>query len=69
MYSILATDFMAWEFNYVKIADPVFADCDILLTDSDERCGIDETNLDTEQRLSYLTLLTDYWTSRYDIFM
>lgn len=60
----LATEFMAWEFNYAKIADPIFADCDILLTDSDERCGVDESTLDTSDRRSYLNLLTDYWATR-----
>lgn len=77
----LADDFMAWEFNYKKIADPVsfmhinislllnlvfkvFADCDILLTDSDERCGFDETQLDIDDRASYMDTLIDYWNKK-----
>ncbi|KAI6187202.1 CGMP-gated cation channel alpha-1 [Aphelenchoides besseyi] len=64
---INSTEFMAWEFNYVKNTDPVFADCDILLTDSDERCGLDESNLDVENRTGYLNKLIDYWDKRASI--
>lgn len=57
-----ATDFKAWEFNYVKNQDPLFAICDILLVDSDERCGLNETNIN--DRESKITDLVKYWKDK-----
>ncbi|KAI6214154.1 CGMP-gated cation channel alpha-1 [Aphelenchoides besseyi] len=45
----------------------LFADCDILLTDSDERCGLDESSLDVENRTGYVNKLIDYWDKRASI--
>lgn len=42
----------------------VFAECNILLVDNDDRCGMDETGLDPAERMSYLSNLTDYWATR-----
>lgn len=61
------TDFAAWEFNYVKNADPVFATCDIMLADADERCGYNETDDPTRNRMSYVEPMMHYWRDKIDV--
>uniref|UniRef100_A0A915DYX4 Cyclic nucleotide-binding domain-containing protein n=1 Tax=Ditylenchus dipsaci TaxID=166011 RepID=A0A915DYX4_9BILA len=64
IHGILSTSFTAWEFNYVKIADPLFATCDILLTDPDQSCGFNETALDVNDRDNYIPQMMEYWENQ-----
>ncbi|KAH7729920.1 cyclic-nucleotide gated cation channel [Aphelenchoides avenae] len=67
MRGLEGTDFAAWEFNYVKNADPVFATCDIMLADADERCGYNETDDPTRNRMSYVEPMMHYWRDKIDV--
>ncbi|KAI1732989.1 cyclic nucleotide-binding domain-containing protein [Ditylenchus destructor] len=64
LHGIISTDFAAWEFNYVKIQDPIFSTCNILLTEGREVCGFNETGLDPENRTEHMHQMLSYWSGR-----
>ncbi|KAI1726519.1 ion transport protein domain-containing protein [Ditylenchus destructor] len=64
LHGIFSTDFAAWEFNYVKIQDPIFSTCDILLSEGREVCGFNETGLDIDKRDEYREQMSSYWENR-----
>lgn len=51
----------------MKNADPVFATCDIMLVDADERCGYNETDDMNRNRMSYVDQMMYYWKDKIEL--
>lgn len=62
MRGMNSTEFTAWEFNYVKNSDALFAVCSAEPVER-EMCSYNETGRDLDERDSYGEELMHYWTS------
>uniref|UniRef100_A0AC35ERH7 Cyclic nucleotide-binding domain-containing protein n=1 Tax=Panagrolaimus sp. PS1159 TaxID=55785 RepID=A0AC35ERH7_9BILA len=59
-----STNFFAWEFNYVKIADPIITTCDNWLNDMDENCQyIGELPIYPNETDTIVKMM-NYWSPR-----
>lgn len=61
---ILELDFFGWEFNAVKIADPMLATCSIWLTDIDDRCRYNDTIPSLPSQTDLIDSIMSFWTPR-----
>lgn len=58
---------MAWEFNFLKNQNPIFANCNNLLFNNNEDCRYNETEEQIDYRVNYINELFNYWKLKFNL--